>query len=169
MTHATETHPWERLGLGKAPFRYVGYEFKTYQACPGAPIQVGASCDACANGIKHVCWIEDAEGKRFKVGNVCVGKVDKIMAKKVDREVKAAKKAETKKREDARIEAAKELLATDEQIREDCSNHEHPMAWLAKKGLTRLDYFEWSFENAGQSGRMKIVRALDKIQKRLNG
>lgn len=163
----TTTHPWERAGLGVAPFRFVGCEVKTYQACPGAPIQVGASCDYCANGIKHVCWIQDANGKRFKVGNVCVNKVDKVLGKKVDRAVKAAKKAGQVEREKARIEAAIELLASNETLRAELASHPHPNAWRAEQGATRLDYFGWMFENAGHSGHMTITRAIDKTMKRL--
>ena len=160
-------HPWETIGLGVAPFRFVGCEVKTYQACPGAPIQVGGSCDACGNGIKHFCWIEDVNGKRFKVGNVCVNKVDKKLGKVADRAVAATKKAATAERENARIAAAIELLASNEALRAELASFPHPNDWRAEQGATRLDYFGWMFENAGHSGSMKITRAIDKILKRL--
>ncbi len=44
-------HVFERAGLGLAPFRFVGMEEKTFQACPGAPIQAGSSCDYCGTGM----------------------------------------------------------------------------------------------------------------------
>src|SRR3990167_5391821 len=31
------THKFERAGLGKAPYKMVAFERRTYQACPGAP------------------------------------------------------------------------------------------------------------------------------------
>lgn len=67
-------HVFERAGLGKAPFRFVGFYEKTYQACPGAPIQPGSTCDYCGQGIMICCEILSADGKRFKVGSDCVNK-----------------------------------------------------------------------------------------------
>ncbi len=170
-TTLRRTHPWEKAGLGIAPFRFVGSETKTYQACPGAPIQVGGSCDACGNGIKHFCWIEDANGKRFKVGSVCVNKVDRKLGKVADAAVKAADKAATAERENARIAATIEILEREELsgpiLRAEIASHPHPNAWRAEQGDTRLDYFRWMFSNAGHSGSMKIVRAIDKTIKRL--
>ena len=34
--HSELTHPFERAGLGLAPFRYTGHSVMQYQACPGA-------------------------------------------------------------------------------------------------------------------------------------
>jgi hypothetical protein len=67
-------HPFERSGLGKAPFHVSGFEVKTYQAHPDAPIQPGSSCDYCGTGIMNVCWIKGADGRKFKVGIDCVRK-----------------------------------------------------------------------------------------------
>lgn len=67
-------HAFERAGLGVAPFRCVGYNYAVYQACPGAPLQVGTSCDYCGTGIKHVYLIVDSKGNSFKVGSECVRK-----------------------------------------------------------------------------------------------
>lgn len=66
-------HPFNHLG--QAPFRFVGTVEKTFQACPGAPIVAGSSCDHCGTGIRWECWVEDANGRRFKVGNDCIAKV----------------------------------------------------------------------------------------------
>lgn len=65
-------HPFEKHGLGKAPFRCVGYRKAQYQAFPGAPIRAGASCDFCGTAIMHTYEILSADGKRFKVGCDCV-------------------------------------------------------------------------------------------------
>ena len=34
---AAVKHPFERAGLGLAPFRFVGMVEKVYVSCPGAP------------------------------------------------------------------------------------------------------------------------------------
>jgi len=71
------THPFERAGLGKAPFRCVGMSVEQYQAIPGdpsCPMQPGASCDYCGQGIMLVYRIQGVDGARFKVGCDCVRK-----------------------------------------------------------------------------------------------
>ncbi len=160
-------HPWEMIGLGVAPFKYVGYEYKTHQACPGAPVQVGGSCDACGTGIKHFCWIQDVNGKRFKVGDVCVGKVDKVLAKKVDRDIRKAKKAQADFRARARITAAGLLLASDVAVWTEIASHPHPSPWREKQGDTRLGYFRWMLKNAGLAGQLKVTRAIEKTAEAL--
>lgn len=69
-------HCFENAKLGKAPFRVVGFEVRKYQACPGAPVQPGASCDYCGTGIMNVFHIKGAgvEDTPFKVGCDCVAK-----------------------------------------------------------------------------------------------
>jgi hypothetical protein len=63
------THCFEIAGLGQAPFAFVGFSVRKYQACVGAPIQCGCSCDYCGTAIMNVYEIESADGKRFKVGS----------------------------------------------------------------------------------------------------
>jgi hypothetical protein len=70
-------HRFERVGLGKAPFRVRGFGREVYQAVPGdpnCPLQPGTSCDYCGTGIMDVAYVESADGKRFKVGCDCVAK-----------------------------------------------------------------------------------------------
>jgi hypothetical protein len=73
--------------LGEYPYTYIGYQYLTYQACPGAPIQVGGSCDHCMTGIKDAFRFRSADGKVFKVGNQCVAKAgDRGLKKAIDNE-----------------------------------------------------------------------------------
>jgi hypothetical protein len=65
-------HPFEKAGLGLAPFRCVGVYKNAYQACPGAPLQPGGSCDFCGTGIMYEYKILSSDGKGFKVGCDCV-------------------------------------------------------------------------------------------------
>lgn len=67
-----QAHIFAKFGPG--PYRFVRYEYMTYQACHGAPVQVGTSCDHCATGIKNVYFIQCADGTEFKVGSTCVEK-----------------------------------------------------------------------------------------------
>lgn len=71
-------HRFERVGLGKAPFRVTGFGRFVFQAVPGdpnCPIQPGTSCDYCGTGIMDAAIVTSADGKKFKVGCDCVAKV----------------------------------------------------------------------------------------------
>jgi len=46
-------HRFEAAGLGTAPFKVVGFSVEKFQACQGAPIQCGTSCDYCGTGIMN--------------------------------------------------------------------------------------------------------------------
>ena len=93
-------HPFTHLGPG--PYRFISYELRYYQACPGAPIQPGSTCDHCGAGIKHVYFCRTADDKLFKVGSTCVlktqeahtalGREIRSHKRKLDREVKQARK-----------------------------------------------------------------------------
>lgn len=71
-------HPFERAGLGKAPFRVIGV---TEERGPitledgsqaGAPGQPMGSCNYCGRGIALVFRIAGADGAEFSVGSDCV-------------------------------------------------------------------------------------------------
>lgn len=117
-TTATVAHPFERAGLGKAPFRYVGTEVKVYRACPDAPEQPGGRCDYCGNGIKYNCVIVGADGSRFMVGTDCVRKTDMGMYA----EWKAARRAER--------DALREQLWQEERERRLVSKRVRVDAWI---------------------------------------
>jgi hypothetical protein len=70
--NAPPIHRFEAAGLGTAPFTVEGMRVMKYQACQGAPIQPGSSCDYCGQGIMLVFAIRGADGRRFKVGCDCV-------------------------------------------------------------------------------------------------
>ena len=112
-------HPFEKAGLGKAPFKCVGVT-KNLFTIPGVPeaTKPGSSCDYCATSITYEYWIVGATGSKFKVGCDCVlrtGSADsvqdfkkvKAQHEKAKRDVKTAEKrarwaAEKKARQDAR-------------------------------------------------------------------
>lgn len=159
-------HAFERAGLGKAPFRFIDVEMRWFVACPGAPKVPGSSCDYCGHGIAETCIIEDVTGKRFKVGNVCVGKTGdrglinlaKEAINKIKREAKAIK-------DDARIAAAKFLYETTPSIRETLSTYPHPHEIMAGRGLRRADYVDWMLKNAGTSGQITAAKIIEEAAK----
>src|SRR5262245_32855473 len=84
MTEATtcettapdDRHPFERAGLGKAPFRFVTHRENWYSACQGHR-QPGGTCDYCLNGIANEFVIRSVDGREFVVGSDCVMKLDR--------------------------------------------------------------------------------------------
>lgn len=126
MTAVAPTiHVFERAGLGKAPFTYIGWEKRTYQACPGAPIQPGATCDYCGTAICFVFLIDSADHRRFKVGSDCVAKTgDRGLKKAVDQEVRERERQDRHQRDQARIENARQALT--EPVRERLAAKPHP-------------------------------------------
>jgi hypothetical protein len=167
VTTAQVIHPFEAAGLGLAPFRFAGFEIKTYQACHGAPIQPGSSCDYCANAIMNCYWIRSADGKRFKVGCDCVMRLNRLdnrliseveRAKRVhDRTLSAARRAAKRPAQDARVDAARQLLAGVE-LRARLAAKPHPYKF-ADKSL--LDYCLWMLENAGLTGRLAVAKLVE--------
>lgn len=163
------THVFEKAGLGKAPFRFVGYSREVYQAVPGdpnCPLQPGASCDYCSEGLFNVYHIESADGKRFKVGCECVKKTgDKGIVDPIMREARRQETMRRHEREDAKIAAAKELYEVPAN-RELCRKHPHPDRYLAaRNGWTTVEFADWMFENAGRSGKLRAARRVERIVK----
>ncbi len=160
-------HPWEAAGLGKAPFVVVGYREEVYQACQGAPIQPGTSCDYCGQGIRYVVDIQAACGACFKVGCDCAEKTHKkgtpvyTKAKRYRLDMQAKRRKERAK---VRIQAAQEALETAE-IRKALSESPHPNKRRADKGDTLLDWSLWMMRHAGTKGRLDVARCVEKIAK----
>ncbi len=132
------THPFERAGLGQAPFRVVRFEVRKYQACQGAPIQPGTSCDFCLTSISNVFWISGVDGNEFKVGCDCVLKTeDRNLSKEVKdlkrthaRELRAAKKMRaTAERAEKR---QREAVEDSERIEANYAVELHALDLLAK-------------------------------------
>jgi hypothetical protein len=82
-------HPFEKSGLGKAPFRCVGFSRKIgpirrievingvgVEVMIGAPGQPMGACQHCGQGIADCFEIRSADGKTFIVGSDCVGKTN---------------------------------------------------------------------------------------------
>jgi len=61
-------HPFEKLGLGQAPFTCVSINDAG---------KVTGCCDACGTGIRWECHILSNDGKTFMVGNDCINKLDR--------------------------------------------------------------------------------------------
>ena len=159
-------HVFERAGLGKAPFKYVGMDVRrgpyTWTDKSGITITCGSpgqpmeTCDFCGTSIAVCCHIASAAGKKFIVGSSCVAKTgDKGLRRAVNRDKRKAQV----KREEAAVEAFKQTVVESRALLETLS----PPAYSPAYSL--VDYYDWMMENAGHSGRVRAMRVVKKALK----
>lgn len=159
-------HPFEKAGLGLAPFRVIGVEERrgpiTYcvdgvEVTAGAPGQAMGCCAYCYTGIAE-CWeIESSDGKRFVVGSSCVLKTgDKQLAGPVRRHATRLRK----ERERVRIEKATARLAQHQPTRAALAAQPSPNTM--RRGETALDWALWMLDHAGHTGQLKATRYVEK-------
>lgn len=153
----TEMHKFEAAGLGKAPYQFVGMTIEHYQAYPGAPLQVGGSCDYCGQGIVNTFWFKSADGKKFKVGCDCFYKSNAktklyCQVEKAEREFKRNAKAD---RDQSVIAQAKAKFEADPAMFTDKPHPAYP-------SKTLRDYVQWMMLNAGTSGKLKVSKLINK-------
>jgi hypothetical protein len=67
------THPFEKAGLGKAPFRCIGVEEMVF-TMPDGESKAGGACQYCGTGIRWAYQIKSSDGAHFHVGCDCVEK-----------------------------------------------------------------------------------------------
>lgn len=79
MNEATYIHPFEKAGLGVAPFRFDGYAEIVFQI-PGQAPRAGGSCDYCGTGIRDAFYVKSADGKRFKLRLHTQGRGERLAA-----------------------------------------------------------------------------------------
>ena len=170
MTNTT-IHPFEKAGLGKAPFRCIGSYESKFQACQGAPILPGSSCDYCAQGIIQVYVIKSADGRKFKVGCDCVAKVCNAGAKTdLEREmatlradVNRVKRAASHKRDDAKIATAREQLASNRAAL-DGMIFDGVVRGFEKFGPRSMaDQIEWMLTHGGRALKLRGAKLLAEV------
>ncbi len=156
-------HPFEKAGLGKAPFRYVGmvdqdirYGERVIGSVGGCEIttKAGGTCEFCGHYILSMFKVESSDGNRFHVGCDCIRKVggEKLIAA-TKSDVKKAKEA----RENTRIAEAKATLPTAWEL----LSKPHPTLWRAQQGDTMADWCRWMFANAGRTGKLNAARVVE--------
>jgi hypothetical protein len=172
----TQVHKFERAGLGKAPFRFVGmieqdlcygqailnraeYE-KTGIMVTTAP---GGSCDYCGQYIVHMFQIKSADGKTFKVGSDCVAKTGDVgLVRRVKKIVSERTAAARKARDAQKITDGIAMLARPE-VQALLASRPSPNTYRAEKGETLADHVAWFMKNAGTSGRLHTIKQVTKI------
>lgn len=157
------THVFEAAGLGKAPFRCVGVVEVTYQACPGAPIQPGGSCDYCGTGISIHCKIKSADGKEFKVGSDCVRKTGDAGLLRGYQTHPAVRKmaADKRKAKDAKIVAEwTALIEAPATVEKLSKMFVAGRPWVAGEQITLLEHLKTVWGMCGAAGRARWFKKL---------
>lgn len=164
----TAIHPFERSGLGRAPFILVGMVEKVYQACQGAPMQPAGTCDHCGTGIRYVFLIRSKDGKETGVGSDCVRKLDRAdnaLIDEVERKLRVLKRDKARERREAEEEKVNErtrqaltLLDSSPEIQARLAAKPHP---AIKDRLTLLDYVEYMRRHAGTFGKRKLASIIE--------
>ena len=163
---AAEIHAFEKAGLGIAPFEYVGFYTSRgphRSVANGIEIQVGApgqpmgTCAFCGAGIANCFKIKSADGKGFIVGSECVRKTgDYGMERAVDKEIQRIRKES----EEARIAEIQRRFAAGE-----LSDLLLGLRSPSGIGASAMSWFDWMMRHAGHSGKMRVVRFVEKNEK----
>lgn len=175
----TATHPFQKAGLGLAPFKFVGYEERRGPmplgdgiSMIGSPGQPMGTCDYCGTGIAGCYMVKSADGKHFIVGCDCVQKLSKASNAKQDPAIAAILRAANDIKTKKRHEREKAQIA---ELTEFCMAHSdvlagmsHTSKYWAEQGQTALDELNWFLKNAGTAGSIKMLKA-SKKRIELNG
>lgn len=162
-------HPFQRAGLGIAPFKYIGMTEKVIKHADGTE-QPSGTCDYCSNGIRYCYQIQSADGKVFQVGSDCVMKIyrldneefrDPIIAKIGDERRRLERNARHQ-REAKKIEIGRKLFDDNRAYFETLP---HPHEYYRSQGQTLADSIEWYFQRGGNSGRLSMIRMMERLLK----
>ncbi|MES2155445.1 MAG: hypothetical protein V4510_09955 [bacterium] len=158
-------HAFEKSGLGRAPFKFIGCEERRgpmllgvkngVEMWAGAPGQPMGTCAHCGTGIAVCCTIESADGKRFIVGNVCVNKTgDKGL-------IKTTRKAINQRNRERNhaLAKARRLWITEnlERAKPGLTHRKHPNGFAEKNAY---DWAVWMLKNAGDQGLMGVEKLI---------
>lgn len=163
-----ELHPFERSGLGRAPFKCVGMaEVPSPSLAAANPAAYNAalrmlprgygcgSCAYCGMGLRYNYLIHSADGQTFAVGSECVFKTDDkrlgAEAKRIEnakrREESAAKRAardearrQTFLKRKAEREAAEAVAAAARAEAERPAREARKAAWSFLLPVLRAEY-----------------------------
>lgn len=158
-------HPWEARGLGKAPFRYNGAARTVHVVgVMSAVVQPAGSCAYCGAALSYSCYIKDANGAEFTVGDTCVEKLwtaeldhaSRRVLSQAKNALNKAKRNAQKARESARIDAA---MNCSDAVRDALDAEPHP----TRAGLTLRDWVGFMFQNAGHTGKLKAARVVERF------
>lgn len=161
-------HPFERAGLGKAPFRFLGVEENVIKH-PDGREQAGGCCDYCYTGIRYEFRILSSDGRVSKVGCDCILKLDRAdnrLIKQAEAAKLAIERTKRKQREEARkIVEAERIKAAysridDPEVKASMQAKPHPH--MPHNPMSSLwHYVAWVGEHGGHSGKLACAKMIE--------
>jgi hypothetical protein len=154
-------HPFEKAGLGVAPFRFVGMEENVIRH-PNGTMQAGGTCQYCGTGIRYMFQVKSADGKLFHVGCDCIMKIESKGTKlylDTEKAMKKMQKEHSKQKLESRIANVTSILESDAAL---LTNLPHPNDYMAKKSLTLRDSITWLLAHAGDAGKLRACKAIER-------
>lgn len=165
-------HPFEKAGLGTAPFRFIGH-YRDVGPKPmgdgitmcGAPGQPMGTCDYCSQGIADCYQVKSADGKQFVVGCDCISKLAKQsnmtasqlardpVYQELKRAINKVKTTQRHAREAAKIAEGQAWATANEAALRAIP---HP----SRGSETMWDTYEWYMGHAGNKGKLDILKFL---------
>jgi hypothetical protein len=155
-------HVFERAGLGKAPFRCVGFD-ECFIAHPDGTTQAGTSCDYCHTGIRYTCIIRSRDGRTFKVGTDCVAKTGDaglIRSYKTHPAVRAAQRAKAQAKDKAVIAEWNALFGDPAIVAKLTAIMVPGRPWVPGEQVSLHDEFKRVWGMCGAKGRSSNLKAL---------
>lgn len=156
-------HLFERAGLGKAPFRVVGFAELKFKAFADAPTQCGGSCDYCGTGIIDAFYIQGSDGRKFKVGSNCVektGDAGLIRQYKNSPEFRKAKRAKAATKDEAIKAEWASLISAPATVAALGAVTVPGRPWIAGDVRPLLESLANIWAMCGASGRARTLKTL---------
>lgn len=174
---AATVHPFERSGLGKAPYRFRKIEdtgstdsmgLRTVGQVDGYHVHTtpGGTCEHCGTAIIVKAHFVSADGHQFHVGIDCAEKayqkVDRFDAAKaaLKKAVSKRRAAQRKAREVTKLEELQTLIDDNEDF---YATLPHPRGFTNRETgapLTMLDQINWTMKRAGTKGKLALLKTL---------
>lgn len=163
------THPFEKAGLGYAPFRCVSCRENWFEM-PGFGRKPGGSCNYCGTGILYEYVIKDKNGKTFVVGCDCVEKtgqqVDDFRKVRLQhaRERRAVKATERRATRQAAWEAERQTRQAERQEAATAWKNEHAVLVTALTEYTGTNNFLLSMQQQLNQWGSLTVRQVESTE-----
>lgn len=161
-------HCFEKAGLGKAPFRYVGVQFQDMRygervvnvGGVECTTHAGGTCEYCGHYIVNMFVIESADGNRFHVGCDCLAKVgEKGLKRQADRDIREAARKRLAASNEERVANAIKRLP---QVADILAGKPHPNEYHASQGKTLLDWCNWVIQNTNGLPAAKVIERTER-------
>ncbi len=152
-------HPFERAGMGKAPFRLCSEGEKERQRRLGGGF---AFCDACGTQISRVFYVKSSCGKVSMAGCDCIEKLANFepeLTKKVQAIVRDQNRKRAAINKIKKTEAVKETLEllNDPEVKATLGRLPHPKGWSDQ---TLFTWCCWMANNAGAKGKAEVAEVI---------